>query len=63
MNLSSVLDYELVDIELPLTPSVVHEPDLTEHCSLRPSLNNKYLKQKNKNGITVKDKSVEGFGM
>ena len=39
VNLGSVLNDELVDVELPLAPGIVHEPDLTEHSPLGPTLN------------------------
>ena len=38
MDLSSVFDDELVDVELSLASRVVHEPDLAKDCPLTPAL-------------------------
>ena len=38
VNLSPVLDDELVDVKLPLAAGVVHEADLAEDRPLRPAL-------------------------
>jgi hypothetical protein len=38
VDLSPVLDDELVDVKLPLAAGVVHVADLTEHRPLSPAL-------------------------